>query len=81
MSDWLVALLDATGVSSAALVGHSAGSLVALETAARHPSRVSKLPTEEMPTQTRLSSVGWGTIEWRHKPPPPGVKMMPGHGG
>ena len=43
MSDWLVALLDAAGVESATLAGHSGGSLVALETAARHPSRVSKL--------------------------------------
>ena len=43
MSAWLVALLDATGVSSATLIGHSGGSLVALETASRHPSRVAKL--------------------------------------
>jgi pimeloyl-ACP methyl ester carboxylesterase len=43
MSDWLVAMLDAAGVSSAVLVGHSGGSLVALETAAGHPSRVAKL--------------------------------------
>lgn len=43
MSDWLVALLDAAGVVDAALVGHSGGSLVALETASRRPSRVSRL--------------------------------------
>ena len=43
MSEWLVALLDAAGVSSATLIGHSGGSLVALEAASRHPSRVSKL--------------------------------------
>src|SRR3954466_12181379 len=43
MSDWLVALLDAAGVTSATLVGHSGGSLVALGTASRHPSRVAKL--------------------------------------
>lgn len=43
MSDWLISLLDAVGVTSAALVGHSGGSLVALETAARQPSRVSRL--------------------------------------
>ena len=39
----IVALLDAAGVQKAALVGHSFGSLIALETAARAPSRVSHL--------------------------------------
>src|SRR5215212_3607286 len=36
------------------------------------PSCVSKAPTDEMPTQRRRASVGWGTIEWRHSPPLPG---------
>ena len=35
----IVALLDALGVAQAALVGHSFGSLIALETAARAPAR------------------------------------------
>ena len=39
----IVALLDAVGVQKAALVGHSFGSLIALETAARAPERVSHL--------------------------------------
>jgi len=43
MADWLLALLDAAGVQQAALVGHSMGSLIALETAFRAPARVSKL--------------------------------------
>jgi pimeloyl-ACP methyl ester carboxylesterase len=43
MADWLLALLAAAGVTSAALVGHSMGSLVALETAHRAPDRVTKL--------------------------------------
>jgi len=43
MADWTVALLDAAGVSKARLIGHSMGSLIALETAARHPTRVSAL--------------------------------------
>jgi pimeloyl-ACP methyl ester carboxylesterase len=43
MADWTAALLDAAGVATARLVGHSMGSLVALETAARHPARVSAL--------------------------------------
>src|ERR1700712_2467197 len=43
MADWTVALLDAAGGAKAQLVGHSMGSLIALETAARHPARVSSL--------------------------------------
>lgn len=40
MSDWIVAVLDALHIDRAAVVGHSLGSLVALDCAARHPSRV-----------------------------------------
>jgi pimeloyl-ACP methyl ester carboxylesterase len=43
MADWLVALLDAAHVQTAALVGHSMGSLAALECAARYPERVSHI--------------------------------------
>ena len=43
MADWTLALLDAAGVARAALAGHSMGSLVALEAAARAPERVSRL--------------------------------------
>ena len=43
MAAWLVALLDALGVGSAALVGHSMGSLVVLETALAHPQRCTRL--------------------------------------
>lgn len=42
-ADWLAALLDAAGVQEAALVGHSMGSLIALEAAARYPERVTKI--------------------------------------
>lgn len=40
MGDWLISVLDALDVNEVALVGHSMGSLVTLETAARHPTRV-----------------------------------------
>ncbi|MEB0013289.1 alpha/beta hydrolase [Glaciimonas sp. Gout2] len=40
MSDWLLALLKAANVTKALLVGHSMGSLIALETAGRTPSSV-----------------------------------------
>ena len=43
MADWISALLDALSIEQATVVGHSMGSLVALETAANHPSRVEKL--------------------------------------
>jgi pimeloyl-ACP methyl ester carboxylesterase len=43
MADWTAALLDAAGVAKARLVGHSMGSLIALETAARHPAKASAL--------------------------------------
>ena len=43
MADWTIALLSTAGVEKAYLVGHSMGSLIALEAAARHPERVSAL--------------------------------------
>lgn len=42
-ADWLVALLDAAGVPAATLVGHSFGSLIGMEAAARAPGRVRQL--------------------------------------
>ena len=43
MADWTSALLDAAGATTARLVGHSMGSLIAIETSARHPDKVSAL--------------------------------------
>lgn len=43
MADWTLALLDAAGLAQAAMAGHSMGSLVALEAAARAPERASRL--------------------------------------
>lgn len=43
LADWTVALLDAVGAPAALLVGHSMGGLIALETAARHSTRVRAL--------------------------------------
>src|ERR1700721_3675767 len=39
LAEWTAALIDAAGLSGARIVGHSMGSLVALETAARHPGK------------------------------------------
>ena len=43
LADWTLALLTAAGVEQAALVGHSMGSLIALEAAGRAPERVTRL--------------------------------------
>ncbi len=43
MADWTIALLSAAGADKAHLVGHSMGSLIALEAAARHPHSVTAL--------------------------------------
>ncbi len=43
MSGWVLAVMAAAGVETAALVGHSMGAVIALETAARVPDRVTGL--------------------------------------
>ena len=43
LGDWIAALIDAAGLQRASLVGHSMGSLVALDTALRHADRVARL--------------------------------------
>jgi pimeloyl-ACP methyl ester carboxylesterase len=43
LADWVLALLDAAGVREAALVGHSMGTLIALEAAARAPQRMRRM--------------------------------------
>jgi len=40
IADWAIQVLDTAGLSTAAVVGHSLGSLVAIAMAARHPQRV-----------------------------------------
>ena len=42
-ADWVLALMDAAGLSQATLIGHSFGSLIALEAASRAPDRVRQL--------------------------------------
>jgi pimeloyl-ACP methyl ester carboxylesterase len=43
MADWVAAFIEAACVERAHVVGHSMGSLVALETAIRHPARLARL--------------------------------------
>ncbi len=42
-ADWVINLLDNGGIEAATLIGHSMGSLIALDCARRYPSRVNKL--------------------------------------
>lgn len=42
-AEWLLALLDAAGVPQAAVAGHSMGSLIGLEMAAKAPARITRL--------------------------------------
>lgn len=42
-ADWLIEVLDALDISKTALVGHSMGSLVTLDCAARYPDRIRAL--------------------------------------
>ena len=43
MADWVAGTIEAAGARQASVVGHSMGSLIALECAARHPARVAKI--------------------------------------
>ncbi|NQU59420.1 MAG: alpha/beta hydrolase [Rhodospirillales bacterium] len=58
MADWLGRFMDAAKVESATLIGHSMGSLIALDMAARFPERVDKLVlmgvAESMPVHPEL---------------------------
>jgi pimeloyl-ACP methyl ester carboxylesterase len=58
MADWTAKLIDAAGLESAALVGHSMGALVALDCAARHSGKVRALGlcgvASEMPVHPEM---------------------------
>jgi len=43
VADWTAALIEAAKAGPARIIGHSMGSLVAIETAARHPQKVAAL--------------------------------------
>ena len=43
MADWVIGVLDAVQVQKAVLVGHSMGTLIAIECAARHAARVERI--------------------------------------
>jgi pimeloyl-ACP methyl ester carboxylesterase len=43
MADWVIKVLDATKIQRANLVGHSMGTLISLDGAARYPQRVERI--------------------------------------
>ncbi len=43
MADWVVRVFDALDIPQATLIGHSMGALIALETAAQTPSRITRI--------------------------------------
>ena len=67
MSDWIVALMDAAGIQTASLVGHSMGSLIAMETGLRHSDRVSRLgligSSLPMPVSPALLDAAFGKLK------------------
>ena len=89
LADWIARLLGAVGVERAMLVGHSMGSLVALECAARHPRCVSALAlvstafpmrvSEELLTATRDDEPAAQAMVnlWSHS----GLSQYPGNPG
>ena len=43
MTDWVIRVMDSQKISKASLVGHSMGSLIAVDAAARHATRVERI--------------------------------------
>jgi len=80
MASWLVKLLDAVGLASAAFVGHSMGALIALEAAGSAPARARGLAllgvAARMPVHPDLQSAADGNrrlgpelvTSWGHGP-------------
>jgi pimeloyl-ACP methyl ester carboxylesterase len=58
IADWIAALIEASKADRASIIGHSMGSLVAIETAARHPTKVNAIvligPAAAMPVSPEL---------------------------
>jgi len=80
MAGWLIRFLDAAGIAEATLVGHSMGSLIALEAAAKTPKRVRRLAmlgvASRMPVHPDLLKAAAGDrphaadliVSWAHGP-------------
>ncbi len=91
-ADWCIDLLDAVGVQTATIIGHSQGGLVCLELASRYPDRVNKMAivsaAKAIPVNDALIGLSESAeakahgamVSWSHAGP--GHKFehsMPGH--
>ena len=57
MAAWILAVMDVAGVKSASLVGHSMGSLIALEASNKAPERVTRLALVSIAYPMKVSEV------------------------
>ena len=73
MAQWVVNVLDAAGISQAAFVGHSMGSLVALAAAALHADRVRALALIGTAAPMRVTSALLERAEANH---PAAIDML-----
>lgn len=73
LADWLIALLDAAGVARAALVGHSMGSLIALQAAARLGERATHLALVATAYPMKVSPA---LLETSLQDPPKAMRMV-----
>ena len=72
-ADFVAALMDAAGIERAALVGHSFGSLIALETAARIKNRVTHLALIGVAFPMKVSDV---LLDAALNDPAKGIQMI-----
>ncbi|MDP2640130.1 MAG: alpha/beta fold hydrolase, partial [Betaproteobacteria bacterium] len=56
LAEWIGAVQDAAGVKQIAIVGHSMGSLIAIECAARHSGRIAKIALLGMAYPMKVSA-------------------------
>ena len=68
-ADWLIRLLDTAKLETVALVGHSLGALISLDTAGRYAGRVSRAALLGVTPKCRSTKICWmrqrKIVRWR----------------